>query len=161
MFNFFLNNVCIQSNKLIYTKKIKLVFDMFFSRLKFLLTRSFTWWNGQTWGTWLFTRRCGIQVGTDDVGNLYYVNADKSRRWVIYPKYSEASSVPPDWHAWLHKMVDTPPSKQAFVEKSWEKPHQDNATGTPDAYTPPASLSKTSDIKRRKASGDYEAWKPN
>lgn len=132
------------------------MFETIFAFLK----RSFTWWNGQTWGTWLYTKRYGQPVGTDQFENKYYQNADKTRRWVIYPHYSEASSVPPDWHAWLHKMVDTPPSLAPFKEKSWEEVHQDNKTGTKDAYTPPSSLLNHTSPTRRHASGDYDAWKP-
>jgi NADH:ubiquinone oxidoreductase subunit len=58
-------------------------------------------------------------------------------------------------------MVDTPPSEQPFLTKSWEKPHQENLTGTVNAYVPPASLTSENIAKRRKASGDYEAWTPN
>ena len=35
-------------------------------------SRTFTWWNGETWGTRLFTSRHGSEVGRDDAGNLYY-----------------------------------------------------------------------------------------
>jgi NADH:ubiquinone oxidoreductase subunit len=133
---------------------------MFLSKLKLILKRSFTWWNGQTLGTWLFTYRFGIYLGTDDFGNRYYCNHDKTRRWVIYPHYSEASSVPPEWHAWLHRITDLPPSQTALNEKPWEEKHIQNLTGTPHAYTPFSSLSNTNIKDRRKASGDYEAWLP-
>jgi len=131
-----------------------------FKTIQLLLKRSFTWWNSQTWGTWLFTKRFGIFVGRDADNNQYYENADKTRRWVIYSNYSDASSVPPDWHAWLHKMVNTAPSIEAFHEKPWEKPHKSNPTGTENAYYPPSSLLNSKTPKRRKSSGDYEAWTP-
>ena len=31
-------------------------------------SKIFTWWNGATWGTALFTRRFGNEVGRDDAG---------------------------------------------------------------------------------------------
>lgn len=124
------------------------------------LLRWFTWWNGQTLGTWLYTKRFGQEVGQDDFGNKYYQNADKTRRWVIFKDVSEASVIPPDWHAWIHKMVNTPPSEEPFKTKTWEKPHIPNYTGTQQAYTPPSSLTHVGDNPRRKASGDYEAWTP-
>ena len=31
-------------------------------------SKTFTWWNGATWGTALFTRRYGDEVGRDDAG---------------------------------------------------------------------------------------------
>lgn len=128
--------------------------------IKKLLRHSLTWWNGQTIGTWLHTKRFGHFVGNDEFGNTYYQNLDKSRRWVIFKETSEASNIPPDWHAWLHKMVQTPPSEQAFHQKAWEKTHTPNLTGTSEAYVPPSSLTVAGDANRRKASGDYEAWQP-
>ena len=35
-------------------------------------SKTFTWWNGATWGTALFTRRFGSEVGRDEAGNVYY-----------------------------------------------------------------------------------------
>jgi NADH:ubiquinone oxidoreductase subunit len=134
---------------------------MLFAKLKLLLSYGFTWWNGQTIGTWLYTKRFGYYINSDSFGNRYYQNADKTRRWVIYAHYSEATAIPPDWHAWIHKMVDTPPSEAPFVTKAWEKPHRENLTGTAESYVPPASLSLIGTHKRRKASGDYEAWTPD
>ena len=119
-----------------------------------------TWWNGQTLGTWLYTKRFGCPVGSDKFGNLYYETSDKKRRWVVYHTYSEASAIPPDWHAWMHRIVDIPPSKSPFIEKSWEKSHQENLTGTANSYVPPASLTLAGKQERRKASGDYQAWTP-
>ena len=58
---------------------------------KFLL-RFFTWWNGQTFGTQLWTWLYGEFVGEDEFGNRYYRTRrgkiDRTllmeRRWVIY-----------------------------------------------------------------------------
>ena len=48
------------------------------------LLRGVTWWNGQTLNTQLFTWRKGSKVGEDAQGNIYYRNADDSKRWVIF-----------------------------------------------------------------------------
>lgn len=124
-----------------------------------LLKRTFTWWNGQTWGTWWFTRRKGERAGTDDQGNIYYRERSGPRRWVIYNGEAEASRIPPEWHAWLHHTVATPPSEQPPLVKAWEKPHVPNLTGTTAAYFPAGSLNAGG--VRAKASGDYEAWSPD
>ena len=42
----------------------------------------FTWWNGQTIGTFLNTLFFGKLVGIDDSQNKYYVD-NNDRRWVI------------------------------------------------------------------------------
>ena len=125
--------------------------------------RTFTWWDGPTWGTWLFTRRSGEEVGKDDQGNRYYQQRKASgdgrkRRWVIYEGDAEASRVPPEWHAWLHYTVDAPPSDKPPVVKPWEKPHVPNVTGSGAAYLPPGSLHAAGE--RARATGDYEAWRP-
>jgi len=124
-----------------------------------LLARTFTWWNGQTWGTWLFTLRKGERVGEDSDGNVYYRERNGRRRWVIYNGEAEASRVPAEWHGWLHHTVDTAPSEQAPVVKAWEKPHQANVTGTTQAYFPQGSLNAGG--ARARATGDYEAWTPD
>lgn len=57
--------------------------------------------------TWLFTRFKGRQVGTDAVGNRYFIEREphspgsKPRRWVLYPGAANAASVPDGWQAWL------------------------------------------------------------
>lgn len=120
------------------------------------ILRLFTWWNGQTLNTQLFTWRKGVRVGEDDQGNVFYENSDKSKRWVIYNGDIEASRISPDWHGWLHWTWDEPPTDKPLVKKSWEKPHQENLTGTMLAYAPSGSLRRAKPADR----SDYEAWTP-
>jgi NADH:ubiquinone oxidoreductase subunit len=120
------------------------------------LLRSVTWWNGQTLNTQLFTWRKGVRVGDDSQGNIFYHNADDSRRWVIYNGEAEASRIDPQWHGWLHRTWDTPPTDKPLAHKTWEKPHQPNLTGTAAAYAPAGSLRKSAPADR----ADYEAWTP-
>ena len=120
------------------------------------IKRIFTWWDGQSFGTQLWTRRNGTKVGEDAQGNIYYQNADGSRRWVIYNGQNEASRVSPEWHGWLHHTWDQPPTEAALPRKVWEKPHQENLTGTAAAYAPAGSLRRVDPVART----DYEAWKP-
>lgn len=123
-----------------------------------LLSEIFTWWNGQTVGTRVFTSRFGTLVGEDDEGNRFYRNADDSRRWVIYNGLAEASRVSPDWHGWLHHTWDKPPTEEALTRKVWEKDHKPNFTGTDLAYRPPGSVLRAD--TRPRVAGDYEAWQP-
>ncbi|MBD3662885.1 NADH:ubiquinone oxidoreductase subunit NDUFA12 [Sulfitobacter aestuariivivens] len=118
--------------------------------------RGLTWWEGQTLNTQLFTWRRGNKVGEDDQGNIYYRNADDSRRWVIYNGDMEASRVSPDWHGWLHRTWDETPTDKPLVKKDWEKPHLENLTGTPLAYAPAGSIRRRDPADR----SDYEAWTP-
>lgn len=125
-----------------------------------VLSTIFTWWNGPGVGTRLVTRRTGREVGRDARGNIYYASkaAAEDRRWVIYAGPPEASDVPPEWHAWLHRQVDAPPSERPLKARVWERPWIPNATGTPLAHAPSGSLSMAG--KRSRASDDYEAWSP-
>lgn len=122
-----------------------------------LLKRIFTWWDGATIGTQLFTWRAGEKVGSDAAGNVYYRARKGDRRWVIYNGPAEASRVPPEWHLWLHHASDTPGDAEIPV-KAWEKPHVPNLTGSDAAYVPSGALSAGG--RRAAATGDYEAWTP-
>lgn len=110
-----------------------------------------------------FTARGGACVGQDAAGNRYFRRAPlrgrPERRWVIFAGAPEASSVPPEWHGWLHQQTDAVPSESASpLRRSWQKPWQPNSTGTDEAYLPPGH---TLDPRPRAAStGDYEAWSP-
>jgi NADH:ubiquinone oxidoreductase subunit len=128
------------------------------------LKQVFTWWTGQTLGTRFFTWRKGELVGRDEVGNTYYraksaiPDSIPERRWVIYNGYSEASTIPPGWHAWMHHRTNVPPSGEAYLPHEWQKPHLPNLTGTPWAYHPPGSI-----VGRKRPQlppPDYDAWTP-
>ncbi len=120
------------------------------------LLRAVTWWNGQTLGTQLYTWRKGVRVGEDDQGNTFYESRDAKRRWVVFNGEAEASRVSPDWHGWLHHTWDQPPSKAPLPKKAWEKPHQENLTGTALAYAPTGSIRRS----EPEARSDYDAWSP-
>jgi NADH:ubiquinone oxidoreductase subunit len=120
------------------------------------ILRAVTWWNGQTLNTQLWTWRNGVKVGEDSQGNIFYETRDKKRRWVIFNGEAEASRVDPDWHGWLHHTWDAAPTEQPLPHKPWQKPHQENLTGTALAYAPKGSIRKTDPAPR----SDYEAWTP-
>ena len=100
-----------------------------------MLKKIFTWWNGATWGTALFTRRKGGKVGEDQWGNVYF-QAKKpdgmgwTRRWVIYKGSNDASRVPPEWFGWLHHQVEGLPDAALPPVRAWQKPAIPNLTGT-------------------------------
>ncbi|KMK66499.1 NADH:ubiquinone oxidoreductase subunit NDUFA12 [Puniceibacterium sp. IMCC21224] len=120
------------------------------------LLRAVTWWNGQTLNTQWYTRRHGEKVGEDTQGNIFYQTSDGKRRWVIFNGENEATRVGAEWHGWLHHTYQEPPTERPLAHKSWEKPHQENLTGTALAYAPAGSLRRM-DPKPR---SDYEAWSP-
>ena len=122
-----------------------------------LALRAVTWWNGQTLNTQIHTWRRGVRVGEDSAGNIFYRNADDSSRWVIYNGEVEASRIDADWHGWLHRTYDAPPTDAPLVHKAWEKPHEENLTGTALAYAPAGSIRREQPAPR----SDYEAWSPD
>ena len=126
----------------------------------------FTWWNGQTLGTKLWTWRLGELVGEDELGNRYYRTRGGrvdptlgfERRWVNYAGKAEASTVPPGWYGWLHHRFDVPPTEDGYVPRPWEKPHRPNMTGTAAAHRPHGSILGPN--RRPRATGDYRPWTP-
>jgi NADH:ubiquinone oxidoreductase subunit len=120
------------------------------------LLRAVTWWNGQTLNTQLYTWRRGVKVGEDAQGNAFFTTKDGKRRWVIFNGEVEASRISPDWHGWLHHTFKETPKDKPLAHKSWEKPHQENLTGTPLAYAPAGSIRRAEPAARQ----DYEAWTP-
>ncbi len=126
------------------------------------LTQIFTWWNGQTLGTRFHTWRKGKKVGEDDFGNCYYEGGKDSegrtRRWVIFKGYCEASAIPAGWHGWMHHRTDETPENDGYKPHEWEKSHQANPTGSAAAYRPKGSMA--SQEKRPTVTGDYDAWTP-
>lgn len=134
-----------------------------------ILAKIFTWWDGATVGTALWSARNGEKVGTDFAGNTYFRArkleksgqpfAGRERRWVIYAGANDASNVPPEWHGWLHGSFDGVPESRLPPAQIWEAGYTPNATGTATAYRPQGALEQGG--RRAAASGDYEAWSPD
>ena len=133
------------------------------------LSKIFTWWDGATIGTSLWSWRNGEEVGTDLAGNRYFRAkkrvksgqpfAGSERRWVIYAGANDASHVPPEWFGWLHGQFDGVPESRLPPPRIWESGHSPNKTGTLQAYRPQGALERGG--KRASATGDYEAWSPD
>ncbi|KAI9503397.1 hypothetical protein GGI25_001831 [Coemansia spiralis] len=88
----------------------------------------------------------GRLVGTDELGNRYYVNPEERygrERWCLpaaSPSKMDASQIPPRWHSWLHKTTDEVPKSspeedaKALCRPKWMVyPHYQNFTGTKKA----------------------------
>lgn len=123
-------------------------------------SKTFTWWSGSTWGTDLWTRMRGEEVGRDDAGNVYYQSKkDPRRRWVIYPGDNDGSRVPPDWQLWLRGTIDELPGKALPPVRKFQQKPVPNLTGTMAAFRPDGSLSAKR--IRPASTGDYEPWTPD
>jgi NADH dehydrogenase len=110
----------------------------------------FTWWNRQTFGTFLKTLFFGKYVGLDELGNKYY-KSKKNERWVVYSKNIEATKISSDWYLWIHHTVDKIPEGKE-KKFTWQKKHIENQTGTIRSFKP-VKISKNN-IKKK-----YETWK--
>lgn len=118
-------------------------------------------------GMLIYTFLNGEKVGQDEFGNSYFrgkkgrksrIGGNREQRWVVYAKKDDPSSVPADWHGWLHHTMIAPPTEQPLPHKQWEQPHLPNKTGTDQAYFP--SGHPMAGGERPKATGDYQAWSP-
>jgi NADH:ubiquinone oxidoreductase subunit len=122
-------------------------------------SRTFTWWNGDTWGTRLFTRLDGREVGRDEAGNVYFQHKKNlRRRWVIYAGNNDGSRVPPAWQLWLRGTIDELPEEALPPIRKFQKRPEPNATGTMAAFRPDGALG--SGKIRPASTGDYQPWTP-
>lgn len=97
------------------------------------------------------------EVGSDNLGNTYYVSRKGDRRFVVYNGIEETTKIPPMWHAWIHKMTDTLPDNSSLSHHTWQKPHVPNLTGTCYRRYPAGHVLSGSAAKGR---DPYEPWKP-
>ena len=110
----------------------------------------FTWWNRQTFGTFLKTLFFGNFVGSDEQGNKYY-QSKKNERWVVYANKIEATKITSEWYLWMHYTINKiPHNKEA--KYVWQKKHLENQTGTKNSFKPVKI--KKNDVKKK-----YETWK--
>ena len=114
------------------------------------LKKIFTWWNRDTFGTRIKTILFGKFIGSDEYGNEYY-QSKKGKRWVIYAKEIDASKIPVEWYSWIHFMPNKIEKKHNLEKYEWQKPHQQNLTGTDSAYYP----NKNTNVIEKK----YKTWK--
>ena len=127
--------------------------------IKKLLKFLFTWWNGNTVGTKLYTYLKGKKVGEDYFGNYFYESRDKRNRWCIYSYQSDASKISPEWNSWLRFITNSCPTDEAMTYE-WQKSFSGNLTGLDGAYKPEILRAnrKNEDLDRYQS--DYKAWKP-
>ena len=123
------------------------------------IKKIFTWWEGATFGAGMHIRSTSREVGRDALGNVYYWSKKGDRRYVIYNGINDASRIPTEWYAWMHKQIDDVPDKALPPAPKFLAEPRPNLTGTPYAYRPSGSLERGG--KRQAASGDYQAWTPD
>ena len=127
--------------------------------VKSLLKYIFTWWNGDTVGTKLYTFFNGKKVGEDYLGNFYYESKDQKNRWCIYCDQSEASRISPEWNSWLRFISNTRPSSNNPTYE-WQKRYDGNSTGLDSTYKPSILKVGQTNMDLEDFQSDYKAWKP-
>ena len=127
--------------------------------VKSLLKYLFTWWNGNTVGTKLYTFLKGKKVGEDYLGNSYFESKNLESRWCIYRDQSEASRISPEWNSWLRYISNTVPTSDNITYE-WQKRFDGNTTGLDSAYKP--STKRVGSLKEdlENYHSDYKAWEP-
>src|SRR5438105_15818315 len=123
-----------------------------------LFKNLFTWWEGASLGTMLYSWRKGGKVGTDLHGNAYHQGKD-GRRWVMYAGSNDVSRVPPEWYSWLTRQIDGVPDEALPPPPRFLREPTPNLTGTPAAYRPTGSLGRGA--RRQGPSGGYQAVPPD
>lgn len=103
------------------------LFKNFCSKIKFLIQKK------------------GKFVGKDENDNSYY-ESNEGKRWVVYSKISEPTTVPPEWHIWLHYSDNTVP----IGRQKRSINHIPNLTGTKNSYYP-----------NQKVNNYYKSWHPD
>ena len=111
----------------------------------------FVWWNQQTLGTRMYTFFYGKLVGEDQLGNKYYENKKKNKRWVIYGGEIDASKISNEWYSWMHFTKNKLELNKFIKKYNWQKPHSPNKTGTIESYHPNKN---NNEIKKK-----YSTWK--
>ncbi|KAL2652418.1 hypothetical protein R1flu_020546 [Riccia fluitans] len=82
----------------------------------------------------------GQLIGTDDFGNEYYEKTTGVQhgrhRWVVYKDRTyNASSIPPEWHGWLHHITDrTAEQLEGLKPRRYGIEHTRNRTGEGEQY---------------------------
>jgi NADH:ubiquinone oxidoreductase subunit len=113
--------------------------------------------------TRLLTWVSGEWIGEDSLGNRYFQEKllfgkfnRPLRRWVLYKGIPDASKIPSEWFGWIHFTHERPLVNR--TKHSWEKPHEENMTGTPYAYSPTDQFSNQGVAKT--VTKRYEPWQP-
>ena len=128
--------------------------------VKRLLKYLFTWWNGNTVGTKLYTFLKGKKVGEDYLGNFYYESKDQKNRWCIYSDQSDASRISPEWNSWLRFISNTQPTAGKNINYEWQKRFDGNTTGLDRGYKPRILRVGRAKKDFEKYQADSKAWKP-
>ena len=111
-------------------------------------------------GTVLYSLLNGKKVGQDNQGNRFYIHKkNKKKRWVLYKKQIDPTSLEVEWQIWLTKSYK---DKEMIINKpsfKWQKNKKANLTGTIDSYNPGKKSDKEKMYLDKK--NKNSVWKPD
>ena len=111
-------------------------------------------------GTVIYSFLYGKKVGQDKNGNKFYVNRyNNKKKWVIYNKIVDPTSLMVVWQLWLtNKKNALPIEFNKNKDYVWQKERKPNYSGTKDSYHPKISKYITNDSSKDKET--KEIWSP-
>ena len=117
------------------------------------LANLFIWWNGQTIGTFFYTKFFGVFVGKDEHENTYFTTSDGKKRWVNYKGDCNASSISPIWHSWIHKTTNNIPISKEEVKINKKENLNFKQINPKKTYN-------HKNFEKKSLYNDYMPWKP-
>ena len=108
-------------------------------------------------GTLIYSFLCGKKVGEDKNGNKFYINKyNNKKKWVIYNKIIDPTSLMVAWQIWLtNKEIEPPMDLTSKKKYLWQKERKPNYSGTKKSYHP--KISKNINLKNKVVK---EFWSP-
>ena len=111
-------------------------------------------------GTLIYSFFYGKKVGQDEDGNKFYIHKhNMKRKWVLYNKTVDPTSLKVIWQLWLTNNKTELPSEighnKAYI---WQKERAPNYSGTKNSYHP--KISKNMPHKDNKNKDIKEIWSP-
>ena len=111
-------------------------------------------------GTILYTLLNGKKVGHDNQGNKFYTHKkNKNKRWVLYKKQIDPTSLEVAWQIWLTSINIDEEITSNKINYKWQKNKKANLTGTPESYHP--GIEEDQERKFIHKQKKNEIWDPN
>ena len=111
-------------------------------------------------GTLIYSFFYGKKVGQDQNGNKFYIQKyNLKRKWVIYNKVVDPTSLRVSWQLWLtNNKTSVSPDINNSDSYIWQKEKKPNTSGTNNSYHP--KISQNTAKKNQKSSNLKEIWSP-
>ena len=111
-------------------------------------------------GTLIYSFFYGKKVGEDKNGNKFYIHKfNFKRKWVIYNKVVDPTSLKVAWQLWLtNNKKEVPSDINDNKIYMWQKEKVPNYSGTKNSYHP--KKYKNLSQKNKKSKSLKEIWSP-